>query len=178
MMKKKIKEVEKPIEKEIVNDVGRPLKFKTAEELQIKIDDYFESCHEEMWKRTYDKESGEPTGWEPILDRHGNIMKQLSKPFTVSGLAIALGTSRRVLIEYEKKGEEFSNTIKKAKALCEQFAEESLFTSKQTAGVIFNLKNNYDWVDKQEVNQTGELTVLTYEDQLKRLLGDPHASSA
>ena len=30
-------------------------------------------------------------------------------------------------------------------------AEERLFNGGNTAGVIFNLKNNYGWVDKQEV---------------------------
>lgn len=109
-------------------DVGRPLKFGTVEELQSKIEDYFESCH--------------------------NAEGECVRPLTITGLAVALDTSRRVLLAYEHERDEYSNTIKKAKQRIENFAEEALYTNKQTAGVIFNLKNNYGWVDKQEVDQT------------------------
>lgn len=141
--KKKPTEEKKP--------VGRPEKFQSVEELQKLIDAYFESCEEEVWTKKLDPETGEVTGWEPQYDRHGNIMKRMVKPYTISGLALALGTSRRTLLDYEQRNDDFSHTIKKAKARCEEFAEEQLFTSKNTAGVIFNLKNNYEsWVDKQE----------------------------
>jgi len=52
-------------------DVGRPLKFKTVEELQSNIDAYFEETDKDEW--------------------------------TITGLAMALDTSRRVLLEYEEK---------------------------------------------------------------------------
>ncbi|MGG4217303.1 terminase small subunit [Paenibacillus jamilae] len=119
------------------NTLGRPLKFQSVEELQIKIDDYFESCH--------------------------NDAGDLIRPYTITGLALALDTSRKVLLDYEKRDDDYSYTIKKAKLKIENFAEESLFTSKQTAGVIFNLKNNYGWVDKQEskvdANVNGEMGI-------------------
>lgn len=104
-----------------MNEAGRPCKFESAEEVQKKIDEYFKTC-----------------------DENG-------KPYTVSGLAYALDTSRKVLLEYQEK-DEFSNTIKKAKARIEQFNEELLYSKDvPTVGVIFNLKNNYDWKDKQEI---------------------------
>jgi hypothetical protein len=55
------------------------------------------------------------------------------------------------LLEYETKHVEYIDTIKRAKLKIENFAEESLFTSKQTAGVIFNLVNNHKWINRQEV---------------------------
>lgn len=102
-------------------ETGRPLKFKSVEELQEKIDKYFADCDEQ------------------------------EKPYTVSGLAVALDTNRTTLINYEEKSE-FFNTIKKAKAKIEAYNEEMLYNKNiPTTGVIFNLKNNYGWKDKQEI---------------------------
>lgn len=114
------------------NKVGRPLKFKSVDELQHKIDEYFESCHDDE-------------------DR-------IIRPYTITGLALALDTSRKVLLEYESK-EGYSNTIKRAKLKIENFAEESLFTSKQTAGIIFNLVNNHKWINKVDNNFSGEINI-------------------
>jgi predicted transcriptional regulator len=73
------------------------------------------------------------------------------KPYTVSGLAYALGTTRRTLLDYEEK-DEYTHTIKSAKAKIERFNEEMLYSKDvSTTGVIFNLKNNYGWKDKQEI---------------------------
>ncbi len=117
-----------------MSEVGRPNKFKTVEEMQKAIDDYFIYCD------------------------------MNEKPYTVSGLAYALGTNRQTLINYEDK-EEFVDTIKKAKARIEQFNEEMLYNKNvPTVGVIFNLKNNYDWKDKQEIE--GDLKVNKLEDLL------------
>lgn len=121
------------------NKIGRPLKFDSAEQLQKQIDDYFRSCTKEVVER----------------DGEGNITDTYevqTRPYTITGLALSLDTSRKVLLEYEDK-DEFSNTIKRAKLRIENFAEESLFTSKQTAGVIFNMVNNYGWKNKQEHEQ-------------------------
>ena len=71
---------------------------------------------------------------------------------------MALGTGRNVLIDYENR-EEFSNTIKRAKLLCENYAEESLFLGKNVAGAIFNLKNNYGWKEKQEIEHKGGVII-------------------
>lgn len=99
---------------------GRPLKWKTVKEIEPLIELYFLQCDEE------------------------------DRPYTISGLAYALDTSRETLLDYQGK-KEFSYTIKKAKDRCERFAEESLFTSRNIAGVIFNLKNNYsNWIEKPE----------------------------
>ena len=88
-------------------------------------------------------------------------------PYTISDLAISLGVNRSTLLRWEKSEPmfvnmnedeiaEFCNTVKMAKARCEAYAERYLFTAKNPAGVIFNLKNNYNWVDKQEISSTIE----------------------
>jgi hypothetical protein len=102
---------------------GRPLKYNDPVEMQILIDKYFDDCD--------------------IND----------KPYTITGLALALDTNREALINYGKR-DEFSHTIRKAKLRIQNYAECCLFNGKNPAGVIFNLKNNHGWVDKQEVVTT------------------------
>jgi hypothetical protein len=122
-----------------VNNVGRPLKFKTAEELENAIRSYFDYCDERVDIR---------------LDKNGEIVEIPNpRPYTISGLAYYLGTSRQTLINYEQK-DEFFDTIRAAKSKIEMFVEESLWTPKVAQGVIFNLKNNFGWVDKSEVDTT------------------------
>lgn len=100
---------------------GRPLKYTSVEDMQRDIDRYFVECDEK------------------------------GKPYTVSGLAYALGTNRQTIINYESK-EEFFDTVKRAKEKIELFNEEMLYSKDvSTTGVIFNLKNNYGWKDKQEI---------------------------
>lgn len=107
--------------KEVIQLVGRPLKYTSVEDMQRDIDKYFVECDEK------------------------------GKPYTVSGLAYALGTNRQTIINYESK-EEFFDTVKRAKEKIELFNEEMLYSKDvSTTGVIFNLKNNYGWKDKQEI---------------------------
>ena len=90
---------------------GRPRKYKSPEEMQIAIDDYFATC---------DKEN---------------------KPYLITGLALHLGfTSRTDLINYEGYSLEFHNTIKKAKTRVEAYCESKIFNH-NPAGAIFALKN-------------------------------------
>lgn len=72
---------------------------------------------------------------------------------TVSGLALALDTTRRTLLDYCQEDNEFSHTIKKAKNRVEAFMEQKLYGNSVT-GLIFNLKNNFAWVDKTETDIT------------------------
>lgn len=136
------------------NKGGRPLLFESVEALEVKIEEYFKSCFEEIWTQEAIREKKKIIGykWVPVLDRHGNIEVREVKPFTITGLAVYLNTSRQTLLNYEERGE-FFDTIKRAKDKIENYAEESLYTSKQTAGIIFNLVNNHKWINRQEVDQ-------------------------
>ena len=112
------------------NPVGRPLKFPDVVELNKAIDEYFESCY----------------------DMDGKMVKAI----TYTGLAIALGTTRKSLLDYQQK-DEFSDSIMRAKAKCEEFAESQLFIGKNPSGAQFALKNNYEgWADKSDLNLGGQ----------------------
>ena len=97
---------------------GRPLKFKSVKELESALDAYFAKCLE------------------------------TKEHLTITGLALALDTTRKTLIEYQER-DEFVNAIKRAKTRVEHYAEQRLFES-NPSGAIFALKN-FDWTDKQTV---------------------------
>lgn len=143
---------------------GRPLKFQSVQELQEKINAYFADC---------DPHVEEVTEWLEARDKEGKLKKDgyglsylvevthkvltKQKPYTFTGLALALDTSRETLLDYEEK-DEFSDSIKAARDKCQSFVEQSLFTAPNVTGPIFNLKNNYGWQDKSEVKETSEIT--------------------
>lgn len=103
--------------------VGRPLKFEDIDKLKAAISTYFKKCDDE------------------------------SRPYTITGLALALDTSRETLLNYEARPE-FFDTIKAAKEKCENYVEEYLFNGKNVAGGIFNLVNNYGWQNRQNTDIT------------------------
>lgn len=70
---------------------------------------------------------------------------------TITGLALALDTSRSTLMIYEGT-DEFSNTIKKYKDQIEHAYELSL-RDRGGSGDIFGLKN-FGWTDRAEVDLT------------------------
>lgn len=110
--------------------VGRPPRFSSPEEMQVAIDAYFAECD------------------------------QTKKPYTVPGLALALGfSSRSSLFDYATRNaghEEFAATIKKAKLRIETQRAEMLVQCKTNpAGMIFDLKNNFGWKDQQALEVSG-----------------------
>lgn len=115
-------------------NVGRPKIFKSKEELEEKIGNYFEEgAYIEM---------GDSRMYAP----------------TMSGLALFLDIDRKTLLNYSKD-EEFFPTIKRARAKVEEALEQRLYGQSVT-GVIFNLKNNFGWADKQEIQQSVTTRVM------------------
>lgn len=129
---------------------GRPPKYDNPEDMQKLIVKYFNECEAE--------------GKKP----------------TVSGLGYVLGLTRKQILEYEncidndnvfarfddttKLG--FRNSIKDAKRFIESCLEDKLINGNTTPiGLIFALKNNYGWVDKQEIKQTTETINVTVDDE-------------
>jgi hypothetical protein len=113
---------------------GRPPKFKSVKELQSAIDAYFEKCDE-------DKE-----------------------PYTVTGLALALDTTRQTLFEYEDKNG-FTDPIKRAKAKCEHWLLEKAIQNKVPQPIAIFVLKNFGWTDKQEIEHTTTEFTINVETQ-------------
>jgi len=116
---------------------GRPPYYKTADELQDKINEYFNGG---LKKRTFFVGKGENK-------------EAIEVPIpTISGLAYFLGfESRKSFYDYESR-EGFLYTIKRARLFIEQEYEEQLQVG-NTTGAIFALKN-MGWIDKTEIEST------------------------
>ena len=133
-----------PLKEQLIkNKGGRPPMYKSVEEIQKKIDEYFIDCE------------GEPlldAEGNPMIDKYGNPILIGVRPLTITGLALALGfTSRQALLNYQEK-EEFVDTITRAKAKVEQYAEERLFDRDGANGAKFSLANNFEgWREKQQI---------------------------
>lgn len=143
---------------------GRPMKFQDIDELRAMILEYFKNAAPHWEEQTEYIDRRDPKSGKTVIedgkvvqDKVIRKVKTKQKPLTVTGLAVALGTSRDVLLDYEttysEKYPEFSNTIKEAKEQIKAYAEESLFGT-NTAGVIFSLKNNWGFKDKYETENT------------------------
>lgn len=92
-----------------------------------------------------------------------NKSKSRQKP-TISGMAYHLGfISRQSMYDYEKKGAEFSYTIKRARLFIEQCFESQLFEY-SWAGASFWLKN-HDWKDETTQNQIQTVNKVEIEEK-------------
>ena len=124
-------------------ETGRPPMYKSVEEMQAKIDAYFEECEGTVLTRE----------GEVVVDKYGEPVMVGRKPMTITGLALALGfNSRQSLLNYQDK-EEFMDTITRAKTKVEQYAEERLFDKDGANGAKFSLANNFTgWKEKVETD--------------------------
>lgn len=144
-----------------VNKGGRPPMYETAEEMQEKIDAYFKECEGVVLT----DEDG-----LPIFDKYGNVIRTGVRPFTITGLALALGfATRQSLLDYQGKPE-FVDTISRAKSKVEQYAEERLFDKDGANGAKFSLANNFKgWSEKKQieadVNNTVTINVELVDDE-------------
>ena len=111
-----------------MSKVGRPKIFNDVKEVEEKINAYFNYCEEK------------------------------EKPYTMSGLAYYLGISRQTLVNYSNQYQ-FFDTIKKARDRVQMQLEENALSNKANPTfTIFNLKNNFDWKDSNEVKTNVEIT--------------------
>ena len=131
-------------------------KFKTTKDLKKALTAYFKSC-------TKKNPDGE--------------MQQI-RPYSVARLALHLNMSRSVFLRYcrgqadymtntlDKNGKKikdedgnlkktnisFKDIMQQALTQIEAFNEECLFTSKNTDGPKFALKNNHRWRDQLDIS--------------------------
>jgi len=109
--------------------IGKPRNIESVEQLQGLIDAFFVQCKED------------------------------NEPPTIQGLALAIGyNSRQSLLNLEDFGEDYLDTIKRAKLTIEKHKVIGGMTGKlNPAIVIFDLKNNHDHKEKIEQELSGGL---------------------
>jgi len=130
---------------------GAPMKY-TPEALETKIVEYFKWVDEENKTRKLGRFTGEKI-----------------KPYTLTGICVYLDISRETWNVYSKRSE-FEAAIKRAKTIVENYVEEGLLNGAiNPIGGIFNLKNNFGWVDKIEVNTNTTNEQLTPDDIQNRI---------
>ena len=117
-------------------------------------------------------EVGRPLKFQTVEELQSKIDDYFTntskEEWTITGLALELDTSRKVLCEYEDDRPEYSNTIKKAKLKVENGYEIDL-KKHGRSGTIFALKN-FDWTDKSEVDHTtkGDKMIFVPEELLNK----------
>lgn len=131
--------------------LGRPPRYESVGEMKELIEAYFKECD----GVPYRDEDG-----NVLTDKYGNPIFTKQRPYTITGLALALGfTTRQGLLNYEGK-EEFVDTIKEAKAKVEQYAEERLYDRDGVNGAKFSLANNFkNWSEKQQIEASVDSTM-------------------
>lgn len=122
--------------------VGAPRKYKSVKAMQEAIDAYFKDCR------------GEPLldgDGHVMTDKHGTPIIINAHPPTVTGLALWLGfTGRQALIDYQGR-EEFADTVTRAKARCEEYAEARLYDKDGANGAKFSLGCNFGWKNTENI---------------------------
>ncbi len=125
------------------------MKFKSPEEMQEKIDAYFEDC------------KGHPlttVDGRIVFDKYENPVFVDVKPLTITGLALALGfTTRQALLNYQKRGA-YQEIIERAKLRIENYAEMRLYDRDGWNGAKFNLQNNFQKWDAERTGQDDKKT--------------------
>ena len=129
--------------------MARPLKYKTVDELQAAIDEYFKACE----GRPLLDDKG-----QPVLLKGLPVMLDVTPP-TVTGLALALGfAGRQALLNYQGR-KQFKDAITRAKSRCVAYAEGRLFDRDGAHGAQFSLRCNFGWSDKAEQAESGGVVI-------------------
>ena len=112
-----------------------------------------------MARKLTGKPTGRPLKFQTLAEMQKGIDAYFAEAeeglYTITGLALSLEMTRKMLLEYEERGE-FRNSIKMAKSRVEADYEKSLRKNGR-AGEIFGLKN-FGWKDKHEIDNTGTVT--------------------
>lgn len=123
---------------------GRPPHFDSTDEMNLEVEKYFiliDGEYHEEEQEVYDKNRRDFTKQRVI------VWDRKPEPPTITGLSLFLGfASRQSMYDYEKKNEEFSYAIKRARSRIECAYEKALWGDNPT-GPIFALKQ-FGWSDK------------------------------
>lgn len=137
--------------------VGAPRKYESAAALGSAVNKYFRSICYEDYVRSANGELVYNLDNEPVKRVFFAVAP------TIPSMCIALGITPRTWRNYcdSTKHPEFADVTSMAMAIMEAWlANESVTREKSVQGILFNLKNNYGWTDRQEI-ELGEKTRKT-----------------
>ena len=141
------------------SDTSIPMKFESADELIEKIDKYFLSCVSPVMEYIDNPNGSDEQIRVQKVNGNNDLIWEQIEPYTVSGLAMALGTNRDTLLRYQKLEQtsmdqaelvRCSDAIKQAKHKIENYLEKYMFNGKNQTTAIFMAKNNHGYIDKSE----------------------------
>ncbi len=97
-----------------------------------------------------------PSDYEWRVEKVETISKQ--GPITITHFAIWKGVDKTTITTGYSEGP-FKQAYQRIKTVCEGYSLDQLFNSesRNVAGVIFNLKNNHDYVDKTQTELSGNI---------------------
>ena len=179
-------------------DTDIPMKFESADDLEQKIEEYFLSCVSPVmeWINNPEYDAKEHDRCIDNLeeydipkkirvqktDGNGNPIYEQIEPYTISGLAYALGTSRNVLLSYQKmehttmdeeEQRRCAHAIKRAKNKIQEYVDKYMFKGKNQTSAIFVAKNNFGWIDKSEQDlNLGTVDEEKIKDKVGKMLDD------
>ena len=125
------------------NNGGRPPKYKTAKEIEVKISEYLD--FEDSFKNRGAKGDGKGI-------------------YTIEGCALFLGFSNvRSMYDYRDRTEEFSHVLNRFKLFLTHWNAQKLYWGGTMAGAQFWLKNHGGYTDESTQNQNQKVTNVTVE---------------
>ncbi len=98
--------------------------------------------------------------------------EERKEPKTITGLALALSTTRKTLCEYEENESrpQYVNAVKRLKAIVEHELEVRALTANVPAGAIFLLKASFGYRDAMDINLEAKLKPTDYTEEEQSLL--------
>lgn len=146
-MAKQVKAKEVPFDKG-----GRHPTYSTLQELEERIESYFEHCKKGRRIKRYDKQ-------EKCF-----VTETVELPQTIEGLAYHLGMTRQSLLNYQNIDADFFDTITRAKERINVWKMETAWLGDVDPRVWqFDLKNNANYKDKAEEEESKPIEKTTSE---------------
>jgi hypothetical protein len=131
--------------------------FKTAEELETKINEYFTQCEPRPWL----SKDG-----EPCENKHGEAIMLPGKPPTITGLALFLGFNTRAALRTYRGKSEFVSAITRAKSRIEEYAESRLYDKDGCRGAMFYLSLNAEGWKEEKDEDTAPVEIVRIVDDV------------
>lgn len=132
-------------------------KFKTPDELQTLVDDYFNSLEPE---RLLDEDGG------IIKDKNGVPVMSERKPATIASLAYAVGLTSKEEFVKLRCSKKYGYVIKRALLRTEAYMERLLFDKSASAGAKYLLQESFGYEsDEADAQFSGGVVILPEVDE-------------